>query len=353
MVMHPKLLACKALFVGLPFLLLSILFSGCESKPVQTAFYHWEQSLNLTPPELTLLDKTHTSDLYLRIFDIDYKNKSEAPGFLSSLSVQELLPAQLNIIPCIYITNRSFKGVDFVLIDSLAQRTATYVNYIEKKSGLTFSREIQLDCDWTAGTRQYYFAFLKHLRQYLPQFEILSATIRLHQIKYPDKTGIPPVDKGSLMVYNMGDFEDPKAENAIYDNEILKQYLTINKAYPLPLDVAMPTFNWALVFRFGKAVKIIHHPRVEALKAKPDQFSPLANNRFKVLRNGYWQGLYLYKGDVLRIDQVAPEDIKAGLQLIRQSGLIHPDKIIYYHLFENITQLYTHEDFKSFTTVFH
>lgn len=353
MVIRTKLPSRNFLFFGLPFLLLSILFAGCESKPVQTAFYHWEQRLELAPSELELLEQTQTSDLYLRIFDIDYKDKSQAPGFLSSLSVQAMPPAQLNIIPCIYITNRSFKDVDYVLTDSLARRTATTVSRIQKKSGLTFGKEIQLDCDWTPSTRNYYFAFLKQLRHYLPQFEVLSATIRLHQFKYPDKTGIPPVDRGSLMVYNMGDFKDPKAKNAIYDNTILKQYLNTEEAYPLHLDVAMPTFNWALVFRFGKAVKIIHHPRVEALNAKPDQFSPLADNRFKVLKNGYWQGLYLYKGDVLRIDRIAPAEIETGLQLIRQSGLIQPDKIIYYHLFENITQLYTHEDFKSFNTVLH
>ncbi|MBI9065131.1 MAG: hypothetical protein JEZ14_24315 [Marinilabiliaceae bacterium] len=339
--------------LGFLALLLAPFLPGCQHKTVQTAFYHWEQSLELAPSELELLTETQTSDLYLRIFDIDYKDKSQAPGFLSTLSVQEIPPAHLNIIPCIYITNRSFKNVDYILTDSLAKRTATTVRHLQKKSGLAFGKEIQLDCDWTPGTRKHYFAFLKQLRSYLPQFEVLSATIRLHQFKYPGKTGIPPVDRGSLMVYNMGDFKDPEAKNAIYDNDILKQYLNVKDAYPLPLDVAMPTFNWALVFRFGKAVKIIHHPRVEELQAQPDQFAPLADRRFKVLKNGYWQGLYLYKGDVLRIDRIAPVELAEGLQLIRRNGLIQPDKIIYYHLSENITQLYTYEDFKSFTTGFH
>ncbi len=45
----------------------------------------------------------------------------------------------------------------------------------------------------------------------------LSSTIRLHQIKYRERTGVPPVERGMLMFYNMGQFSaDPEAR-AIFD----------------------------------------------------------------------------------------------------------------------------------------
>ncbi|TAJ15016.1 hypothetical protein DMA11_03565 [Marinilabiliaceae bacterium JC017] len=326
--------------------------NGCQKVPTETAFYHWEQTVDLQEPELTLLEQVKATNLYLRIFDIDYKDKSKAPAFLSLVNVKQIPPAEYNLIPCIFITNRSFKGVNYPLTDSLARRTASQIRHLQKKNKLSFGDEIQIDCDWTPSTRNYYFAFLKYLRDYLPEFTTLSATIRLHQYKYPKKTGVPPIDKGSLMLYNMGNFEKPDAKNAIYDNAILKQYLSKTQQYPLHLDIAMPVFNWALVFRFGKAVKIIHNPRITDLKENKDFFAHQEDNRYKVLHNGYWQGLYLYKGDILRLDQVKAEDIEKGLELVKKQSNIEPQRIIYYHLFEEITEIYSYENFKKFSTVF-
>ncbi|RKD98597.1 hypothetical protein [Marinifilum flexuosum] len=327
------------------------LFVGCNKKERTCTFYHWEQTLDLKTDETQLLQDFNANELYVRIFDIDFKDKSKAPAFLSSLHVKNQLPENISVIPCIFITNRSFKNIDFAAVDSLAHRTAAHINYIENTQDIAFGDEIQIDCDWTPSTRVHYFAYLKQLKKYLPQFGTISATIRLHQFKYPEKTGIPPVDKGSLMVYNMGDFEDSEASNAIYSNDILKQYLKVKAPYPLHLDIAMPTFSWALVFRFGKAVKIIHHPDIENLNSAKEHFTKLSQNKYKINKNGYWQGLYLYKGDVLRVDRIDAKEIEEGLKLIRNNEYLNPDKVIYYHLFNNIKQLYTDEDFKSFNAV--
>ncbi|MCY1636655.1 hypothetical protein [Marinifilum sp. D737] len=332
-------------------ILVMALFVGCNKKKITSSFYHWEQMLDLQADEVQLLSDLHVTELYVRIFDLDYKDKSKAPAFLSSIHVKSKLPEKTSIIPCIFITNRSFKNIDFVMVDSLAHRTAARIKYIENTQDIAFGDEIQIDCDWTPGTRAHYFAYLKQLKKYLPQFGTISATIRLHQFKYPNKTGIPPVDKGSLMVYNMGDFEDSEASNAIYSNDILKQYLKVKAPYPLHLDVAMPTFSWALVFRFGKAVKIIHHPDIENLNSAKEHFTKLSQNKYKINKNGYWQGLYLYEGDVLRVDRIDAKEIEEGLKLIRNNEYLNPDKVIYYHLFNNIKQLYTDEDFKSFNAV--
>ena len=64
-------------------------------------------------------------------------------------------------------------------------------------------KEMQVDCDWTQGSRAAYFALLRALRDRLhAQGRRLSATIRLHQVKCSADTGVP-VDRGMLMAYNL------------------------------------------------------------------------------------------------------------------------------------------------------
>ena len=108
----------------------------------------------------------------------------------------------------------------------------------------TAIHEIQFDCDWTQSTKEKYFKFLRHFRQLQndPTFQ-LSATIRLHQIKFANQTGVPPVNRGMLMFYNMADLESIKTPNSILDLEVAHQYIDSQTTYELPLDFALPIFS--------------------------------------------------------------------------------------------------------------
>ncbi|WP_449399704.1 hypothetical protein [Chryseobacterium wanjuense] len=67
---------------------------------------------------------------------------------------------------------------------------------IQKKASeyhLKTSNEIQIDCDWTAGIRDDYFKFLKELKKV--SGKEITCTLRLHQVKDKNLTGIPPVEK--------------------------------------------------------------------------------------------------------------------------------------------------------------
>ena len=78
---------------------------------------------------------------------------------------------------------------------------------------------------------------------------MLSATIRLHQVKYYKQAGIPPVDRGMLMFYNMGKLNALTAENSIYNSNDAAGYIETVDDYPLKLDLALPAFSWAVHFR--------------------------------------------------------------------------------------------------------
>jgi hypothetical protein len=68
-------------------------------------------------------------------------------------------------------------------------------------------------------------------------------------VKYRERTGVPPVDRGMLMFYNMGRFSaDPEAR-AIFDLESARRYLARISSYPLPLDLALPMWSWTVAPR--------------------------------------------------------------------------------------------------------
>ena len=159
----------------------------------------------------------------------------------------------------------------------------------------------------------------------------VSATIRLHQIKYFEQTGVPPVNRGMLMFYNMGDLDKIETENSILDIEIGKSYFQNFDKYPLPLDVALPIFQWGVIFRDGKLVKLINNLRAEDLTDEA-RFEQIAENRFRLEASTYLEGYYLYKDDLIRLENVEQqalrESAKALSNVIDNQGFT----VSFYHL---------------------
>ena len=102
------------------------------------------------------------------------------------------------------------------------------------------TRTIQFDCDWTEETKDNYFGFLRQYR--LLSGNVISAAIRLHQLKYSDSTGIPPVDYGVLLYYNTGN-DDEGEDRSIYERSMTHRYTPSLRSYPLTLDIALPIFS--------------------------------------------------------------------------------------------------------------
>jgi hypothetical protein len=207
---------------------------GCshseQPRRAAPAFYHWRTHLRLGPAERSYLDSLGAQRLYAKFFDVDWDGAAAQPVPLATIELDTALLAGLEIVPCVFITNRTLLNLPLQGVDSLAARIFQKINALAASP----PREIQFDCDWTERTRENYFALLTAFRQLAlsdPSFTmqrpsfIISATIRLHQLKYPDKTGVPPADRGMLMCYNTGDLEDWATENSILDTKTLKSYL--------------------------------------------------------------------------------------------------------------------------------
>ena len=130
-----------------------------------------------------------------------------------------------------------------------------YENYDKTKDKIFDFNEIQIDCDWTKYSKEKYFYLLKKIKELSDKK--LSCTLRLYPYKYPDIMGVPPVDKATLMCYNLIKPLSQQNKNSILDIEELKKYLNEKKSSPLHLDIVLPTFYWTQLYQNNQFVQLL------------------------------------------------------------------------------------------------
>ncbi len=342
-------------------ILAAVFFFGCrkQSRSVSTSFYHWKTDFHLTDFEKNYCNQLKINKLYVRLFDVDWDEASHFP--MPIAIVDTLEKTDWEIIPTIFITNKTFTQLADNQIDTLVKLIFDKI-LLKTKSVVTASRawqeggkfnEIQIDCDWTATTSDRFFSFLKKFKTV--SNKKISATIRLHQVKFKEKTGVPPVDAGVLMAYNMGNLDDVKTQNSILDIEILKSYVSKLKDYPLKLDVALPIFSWGVVLRDGEVVKLINNLTKNELQQTPqyfEYFKEKKDNHFEVLKNTYLKGFYLYKDDEIRIENTDSKQVdilEKAADIISQNINNQQLTIIFYHLDSVTLQRIRYEELENIT----
>ncbi len=315
----PSFLLKNVLFLAF----LCILLTQCRHKPhrVTTAFYHWRTTLAWSAAMQTYTEQARVSTIYLRVLDVDWLEGELTPSPVANFTVVDSIPSSVAIIPVIFLTNRTFEQITAEQIPILAQNIAQ-----QTYNWTAHAQQIQFDCDWTQATRARYFAFLEACRT---QFKTtISATVRLHQVKYLSQTGIPPVTRGLLMAYNTGDLDDPTAQNTILELSVLRQYLGQLSAYPLPLDVALPVFSWGVLYRDGRAIRLFYP--LNALDFEQEDVKKIfvknPQSRFYELQqNAYFRGQYLYADDQIRLESVNATTLKTAAEML--APLIRNDSL--------------------------
>ncbi len=222
-----------------------------ERRELVRSAYWWSTTFGPSVQELEFLDVHNVSRLYLRYFDVVVDPDGEVmPN--ATLKFNDSIPEGLEVIPTVFIVNECMRKDVSDLPGKLSKR----ILQMNETNDVFGVREIQIDCDWTRTTQDEYFAFLKELRKLLAGKGLsLSVTIRLHQLNLP----APPVDNGTLMIYNTGDVTDPECVNPILHIDDIKAYLPKVDRYRLHLNVAYPIFGWKVVYRDGKYVGILHY----------------------------------------------------------------------------------------------
>ena len=229
-----------------------------------------------------------------------------------------------DIVPVVYITNQVLKAKGMVVAD-LVVKIRNLINQISKKQFNKQHKLIQIDCDWTESTKNTYFELLNTLQK---DFDI-DVTIRLHQIKFKDRTGIPPVKTGTLMLYNMGILKDT-TQNSILQNSMVKQYINSETSYPLSLRIGLPIFSQTVVFNKDNKIKLIRNTEREVL-ANDTHFRQLDPLNFEIIKDTLYKGFFLSKGYRLKLEELKATEIIAAYQTIKNSQL-KTNEIIFYHL---------------------
>lgn len=299
----------KLILFVLVSLIISVVFIFQEHNKPSIGFYHWKSNYKNSQD-----DKYKK---YIKVLDFQYDKKL----MYISTTFHDI---PNDFIPIVYIDNKVFKE---------SKSNKTIINIIKRtldKFKISFN-EVQFDCDWTNTTKNQYFTFLSSMKDLLKSN--ISATIRLHQIKYFELTGIPPVDYGVLMFYNMASISDINTKNYILDLNIAKQYMYNFDIYPLKLDIALPIYSMATIIRYGKVVAI--KDNVKSNMLKNDKFIKLEDTLYKSLKTHYFYGTLVYKNDIIRIDEVNENILLESYEMLLKKLRTYPKNIIFYR-YDNI-----------------
>jgi len=326
------------------FTLLNLFISCSAAKPeVERAFYYWKSNeYSLEKEETNLLRDLQVQKLYLKFFEVHpdivfdavpaAKTSVHIWNYSVSQAEDSLLAKTMNnleIVPTVFIKNTALENISEAGIDSLADNINFLVNKYFKeriKSGAKLN-EIQLDCDWTAGTKDRYFRLLTTTKKL--SGKLISCTLRLYPFRYPEKMGIPPVDRVTLMCYNLLNPLESDSKNSILDTRELESYLKGSKDYPIHTDIALPAFSWMQVYQNNQFAGIIdpENPDLQPVIKKVSELW------YEVQQDIVIDDLYLRIGDKLKLEDVNEKTLSESITLLKKH-LKFDEKVVvsFFHL---------------------
>lgn len=344
--------------------LLCLVFTSCRHYTTQVipAFYYWKNnSYDLHDSERSYVIRNGVKKLYVKLFEVApdplLKNIPVAKISLS-ISNWDTVARTTERIPVVFVRNDVLLKITEHELDTLAGNIVSLVGKYAARISVGTSKdmtypdrqllkELQIDCDWTARTKDNYFYLLKAIKKRIKAD--ISCTLRLYPYKYPEKMGIPPVDKVMLMCYNLISPVGNDHKNSILDNGELKAYLQAKKRYPLHLDIALPLYSWMQYYKHNRLAGIIYHDhqRIQKSLKKTD---PLW---FEVTSDVVIDDYYLRPGDRIKYEVITANQLRESIEIIKDKvPLDKTTTIAFFHLDANQLQQYSHATLDSFYNSF-
>jgi hypothetical protein len=317
-----------------------------HAKPGR-AFYYWKTQWRMSPEIDRNLAQNHIDRLYMRFFDVEWDEAVHAPQPVAPLRFESATPAGVEVVPVVYIVNAVFLKIEYTEVAALADHVWMKVSRMAGDQGIAF-QQLQLDCDWSESSRRNYFHFVDLLNRKLKaQHKIVSTTLRLHQIKYPERTGIPPVSLGMLMFYNFGRIQADSARSSIFNPEDAARYSSYIAGYPLKLDLVLPAFSWSVHSREGRVLGLLENLSESEIAAfrvggpadceeaakrctelnrtvgptlNNKGFSKLSANRYSATRSVFFRGRYFMIGDLLVLETTTPDVTRQAAVLAKRGA---------------------------------
>lgn len=333
--------------------LLVMLLSSChrQHQPPTRAFYYWKTVYHLSSSEKNVVQQLSCKRIYVRCFDVDWDEAQQKALPVSIVRLPAQLDTALEFVPVFFITQPVLAHLTENNADSLARNINKLLTGLCEQSKWK-PKEIQVDCDWTAGTKEIYFSLLKRLKeQSVFRHKAISCTIRLHQVRYFLKSGIPPVEKGLLMCYNLGDLRKYGKQNSILDVDLAKYYLQHLSGYPLKLDVALPLFRWSVLFHNCKFSGILRGVDAEELEKNAD-FTRVSENFYRCNKEQKWHDYRFQLNDEVRVETVAYKDILKMSEYLAGNLKHTPANVCLFHLDSTIISKYETQELENIYAAF-
>lgn len=342
-------------------------FCACRKQTTfQPAFYYWKNdSRSVSKTEIHYAEAVHAERLYVKFFEVGNDPIFKFAPYAKT-NLQKILPdncagsiantaecswlKQCEIIPVVFIKNEVFTSISAVETDTLAADIDHLIRkYYEEKAAPDFDtyREIQIDCDWTAGTAQNYFNFLQQLRRI--SGKQISCTLRLYPFKYRDKTGVPPADRVTLMCYNLVNPLQNENMNSILDANEFQKYISGTPNYPLHMDIALPVFGWMQLYRNHEFIGLL--PPADIFKlAELKQQSGL----WYEVQNEFTLGdIYIKPGDMLKQEIVDDKTIFRCIDILKENiNFADTVTITLFHLDEKNLSQYAPQQLADYISAF-
>lgn len=308
------------------FFLFSILMmTSCNQESIKPyTFYYWRTHLSLNPEEKTVLQKATSPYIYTRFFDIEKVDGKFQP--VAVITKDQTFETDKEIVPVVFIKNDVFYDLTSNEINFLAENLNSLIKKKQSKFGFKISKEIQIDCDWTAGTRKEYFEFLQRLKDFSKKE--ITCTLRLHQVKNSKLSGIPPLEKVYLMCYSTSSPLENSDRNSILDLPTLKNYLKNIDLYPLDMDIALPIYSWGIVTNHVGKHKLINALSTEDLKNA--NFRKISDNEVEIMKDGFYFGNFLNKGFTIKVEEISEDQLTETKNFLNKKLTNYT--IVYYQL---------------------
>lgn len=338
-----------------------------EGPPPHRAVYHW-QTNSLDSTELETISKLKVQTVYQKLFDVDV-DPEKGPIPFDAIRFNTDLP-NMEMVYCVYITNQTMSYVgntkNKLSVKQLAEKIADKVIRFDENranridyaseneeasdegSGEITNQDneehprfirLQLDCDWSLKTKDMYFALCKAIRSRYKNIK-LESTVRLWQYKHREKAGIPPVERVTLMLYNMLPANLYDSDNSIYDDATARKFLEGCPPYPKPMDVAVPAFEWGIWFSNGKFKGLINAEIASNyVEDGKDSFTFSSSTT----NGNYW----FLAGDEIRMERISDRTLHKALVRARRLITDTSQSLIYYSLTPNLTKYHAINDLEA------
>lgn len=331
-------------------LIISLILLSCEKHQITHSFCYWKTRWYDRQEDSLLKKQLGVKHFYVRFFDVDWNPYEKEARPVATFESYNNPALEVDMTPSIFITNEVLlnsdkKKLDIMAnnidkrVDQILERLSEYkrkdfaykyseklgrsyeyklmdsIMEVERKKGPIKVKEVLIDCDWTFKSKDNYFYLLEKLKE-LKKYK-LSATIRLWQYRDFKKAGIPPVDSGLLMCYNLSSPNDRKTKNSIATSKELAQYIT-HDDYDLPLDIALPIFSWSVVFRGNEFNGIISDETNVDFRKDTLNFQKINDYKYVFKNDLIISETYFRSGDEVRIEQVSDEEMQKIIKHIKQ-----------------------------------